>query len=508
MLLPLNYVIIRLDPMDLSHGISLLCLPTELLATILSKFDDLSERSLLSDLCLVCRKLRAIAQPILFRSFSIPSSEYSTQGALYRLEAFTVALLHQPPLRNVVRSIDIHGPREYCVEHKKLDETSIRYTQSLLQAVDQMPFRDKAWWRNNLQNVRRSFVASLLVAMTPNLVALSIEGLDEDIKHLTKWMQLPSGDLRWPWSRPLTSLKELEISFEDTNMADMIILLQIPTLKKFSGTHCVGTCRAQSSRTLKEMLQSPIHVHTLELSLAHMDVDFINVLLSMCRSLRQLYYEPMGPEFVHLFADESHRTQQFTVGQLIIALAAYTPQLEELDVAFILCEEVDAWEPSTLPALERLTKLQKLTADYITMTAVEVLPPQLQDIMIRRCYFGIFDHRGACDLFRKLVNGKRTGAHHLNHIIVSVDNKVDMFQFLGLDRDVDADAVAVLLAAVYLQQKRFKHEGMHLEFQTKDYEGIEDIELNKQLTRNLDSIDTADCEKTLMIDGLEWDEWR
>lgn len=69
-------------------------------------------------------------------------------------------------------------------------------------------------------------------------------------------------------------------------------------------------------------------------------------------------------------------------------------------------------------------------------------------------------------------------------------------------------ADTVLLAAAYLQQKHFRHEGMHLEFKTKNHEGVEDTELNKLLTRNLDSVDRADCEQTLMMGGIAWDQWR
>ena len=118
----------------------------------------------------------------------------------------------------------------------------------------------------------------------------------------------------------------------------------------------------------------------------------------------------------------------------------------------------------------------------------------------------MFDRRGAYDLFRQLVNRKRKGAHELKRIVVSVDDKTDMFHFFGLDRDIDEETV--LLAAVYLQQKRFEHEGMQLELQIEDHEGIRDTELNKLLAKSLDSVNTADCEQTLTMGGIEWNEWQ
>lgn len=108
-----------------------------------------------------------------------------------------------------------------------------------------------------------------------------------------------------------------------------------------------------------------------------MDVEFLNVLLSGCKNLPELRYEPMDRAFLSLPAEKKDVTQYFTTRHFITAVSIHTPLLGELNVAFMLCDEVEAWEADVLHGLERLTNLRKLTTDCTPMTGMERLPVRL-----------------------------------------------------------------------------------------------------------------------------------
>jgi hypothetical protein len=415
-----------------------------------------------------------------------------------------MALFGRPLLTSSVKSIDTQGPDEYSLESRSVEGIHGKQTESLREAVQSVPFDDKRSWLAGVEKVRRGFLASLLVAITPKLINLSTDASEEDVKRMVGWMRIESRAYRSPWSKPFTHLKRLELGFENTHMADIIPLLQLPTLEEFIATMCVGTYTANGRGRMVEVQPDSIYVKTLELALAHMDVEFLCILLSGCRNLQRLEYEVMDGVFVVGLAEED-RSRQFTVRELVSALETHTPGLEELSLAFLFGEEVDVWETNALRGVGQLKRLRKLCADMTTMTDLQDLPSQLQEIEVRRCSFDEFEGDGGVGLFKQLIKGKEEGTHALQRVKVTVDDEFDLYMFFGLHKEIDRQEV--LLAAVYWQRERFYRAGLQLEFMTQDVNGMEDTKLNELLEKSLELVDMEALIDILRFSGKEWDGW-
>lgn len=267
---------------------------------------------------------------------------------------------------------------------------------------------------------------------------------------------------------------------------------------------CIRIYIANSRRHIVEVQPDSIYIKTLELALAYIDVEFLYILLSGCRNLQRLEYEVMDGVFVVGLAEED-RSRQFTVRELVSALETHTPGLEELSLAFLFGEEVDVWETNALRGVGQLKRLRKLCADMTTMTDLQDLPSQLQEIEVRRCSFDEFEGDGGVGLFKQLIKGKEEGTHALQRVKVTIDDEFNLYMFFGLHKEIDRQEV--LLAAVYWQRERFYRAGLQLEFMTQDVNGMEDTKLNELLEKSLELVDMEALIDILRFSGKEWDGW-
>lgn len=482
----------------------MLRIPAELRTAIFTELGTSNELWTLAQLCLVCKELRDVAQPILFSSFATPECGGSLCKAVHRTKLFTAAILSRPSLRLAVRSIQMDCPVEHPLNSAISEERDGWHREILLAAVEKVPFDDGNGRVAGLENLSQGLLTSLLVAITPHLLTLDTWVSDEDTKHMVTWVQADDRAPKMWWIKPFTQLKVLNLGFRNTHMADIIPLLQLPTLRTFVGAYCIGTYSASRRRNVHTIRRGSIQVEDLKLHSTHMDLEFLQHLLAGCKNLLRLEYELMDEvSVIDLLEDDQSR--QFSVRQLVEALKAHVSSLEELKLAFLLCEEVHAWEGNPLHGIETLKHLRKLSADLKTLADLTTIPPRLEEVEIRRCSTGWFLESGAVNLFMALVKEKSTGMSELQRVNVVVDEPSDLYGFFELMSQLDEPEL--VLAAVYQQRERFKQAGLVLAFTIQDIDGKEDTEYNRLLRKDLDSTDLKVYGHYLSHSGKDWHRW-
>ncbi|OCK81731.1 hypothetical protein K432DRAFT_381029 [Lepidopterella palustris CBS 459.81] len=373
----------------------LLDLPIELLCNVVDGVDD---RTSLLKLCLVCKTLLAMSQPVLFNSFRKAGErpEYGNQSyTCYgpapkaRLISFVRTIIERPDLALQVKWVDVEtfdddiNPEDEFEEPPSEEDMEIFYD-----AVRQLDVKKRYPWIRALTELRAIVFIALLIIQTPNM---------EDFEFILTYkpISLLSGLARRTAngvpSNAFKSLKKLTVTHFDAaggfNLQQIARLLSLPSLQSLFTKHCLGDNVVDLGDFGSfECEPGTLNLSTLVFDDSSIDATCLHTLIAACKSLKQFEYQSM------LFHEMSD-VDQFTPSEMYSALKCQKSSLEMLTLDFTEHEydqlEGD-WrgEDPIIGDLREFTNLKHLRVDQSYLEDREdltVLPQSLESLTLQHC---------------------------------------------------------------------------------------------------------------------------
>ncbi|PYH88047.1 hypothetical protein BO71DRAFT_150902 [Aspergillus ellipticus CBS 707.79] len=343
----------------------------------------------LAHLCLVCRQLRDLAQPLLYQEFD----HCELVDDLSRIVAFVRTLTLCPSLGHHVRSVSalpLPGGPAPDDEELALSADDHALFSRTIRGLGLAPEETLAWL-TALHRVDYSVFMALLLLRTPNLRSLDVCGgefFPNPVRHLFRRKPDLLQNLQFLW----IDGKDV---FEDYPLAAYDEFLRLPNLKAIDAEygHLIAA-QVPPAWTPQSLALERIH-----LRLGHMDVGAMRALVRACRTLTDFRYCSFSvdpdEQMVSLRA-----TPEFDAAQLYQALLPHKQTLRRLQVAFTLDFAARVHNPDPLAAQASCPKigslldfpiLANLAIQYALLPARPEFPPSLETLIVEDCNVPIRD---------------------------------------------------------------------------------------------------------------------
>ncbi|KAF1970814.1 hypothetical protein BU23DRAFT_203145 [Bimuria novae-zelandiae CBS 107.79] len=275
-------------------------LPSELLLLIL-EYISIGHRSVpaLSSLCLTSRRLRSLAEPYLYASFS-------NKKQIDRPHLFPLSLINRPSLADHVREIDLHVP--YRGYPDPVPEDVLRLLQGAIEGLN-LPSSVTRDSKQSLEFLAASRIATCaelsLILASRNLERLSLylKSFDGIVRHEPFFMTSHILFETPNWVGRFEQVRSVSITFSSFNRGiyDLAFVFKMPSLRCVEFTGCEERSLGQALGwniygELEANLGQWQHVYDSgvdSITLRACDIGHcaINVLLNCCKVIRSLYIE-------------------------------------------------------------------------------------------------------------------------------------------------------------------------------------------------------------------------
>ncbi|KAJ5912001.1 uncharacterized protein N7473_001304 [Penicillium subrubescens] len=282
--------------------------------------DDADEYENLRNICLVSRRFRELAQPLLFRYFD----DDGLAGDLSKTISFAKTIYRCPHLGKLVQDISIlpipfclGGPRQLTVEDSEFFKGAIQD----LQLADQ-----EEAWISAMEKSDLGVFGALLVNKTPNLRGLHLPGGQFSMKPFTHlFSRNPSflSDLESLWI-------ECEDEFSGYNIASYQEFLTLPKLvfptfengdlldASFPSTWAPGT-----------LMTEQVAFHR-----CHIDAGSIRKFMRACKKLKSFTYQNFSLDPHDQRTPSTRATAEFNAAQAHEAALLHKNTLEHFHLEF------------------------------------------------------------------------------------------------------------------------------------------------------------------------------
>lgn len=371
--------------------VQLLDLPKEILSQCVSylvplgemdDYEDEADEQMdemdLSNLCLVSRKLRNIAQPLLFSNFE----DLDTHGDLRRLMAFTKVIISHPELAEHVQSISLTplvlNPLEPF--DRKLPAEDLKLFTKAMRDL-QVPSDQENAWLFDLEFRNLSFILALLLSKTPNLRNLTLPGA---------FVMLKATDYLFTRNPScLPNLNRLRIE----GHPEVAFSFGIHMYEKFCSQLPVKTLEVQNGMLTERAFPAswtPDSLSVEDICLTFCDIDrkSITKLLQACKSVKSFVWTNWS-EDLQLQDCLSEKTMDFDGNHLHAMLLPHKSTLKNLQLLF-----GDLWdhdqngvylERAKFPSFRDFTALDTLYISHRLLPPNPEFPPSLEKIIVGDC---------------------------------------------------------------------------------------------------------------------------
>lgn len=354
----------------------LLSLPSEVLHEIISRVNDLwSPATELKALCLTCKRLRDVAEPVLYRQLCT-SKHDREQATIFLRFARTIA--QRPELRNDVRVVDMYLERNYdfdgCTQVLMPPDFDLSSLRAAAPAYFDGP-ADQGWAPGKTIKVFPHVMAML--SLLPNLSVLRIRAKEPNgQREMYRLAELAEN---------LPNLRELLICDSkryNNTQAEFAYapLVQLPRLRVLSLKHLdMANMFAEGAPRLR-FPRASLGVERLSVRQCSMTNECMRDLIVACRRLTHFTY--------HQWSDINQREERLDVAVWHGALATHKDSLEEADLNCINEFDIlDGWDNSPLepwPSFRDFAKLTSLKMEYRRMR-YDLLPQVLRELYLHDC---------------------------------------------------------------------------------------------------------------------------
>lgn len=278
----------------------LLHLPSELLLLILDYLTaDPRSNSDLAALCLSSWRLRTLAEPYLYAS-------YSNKKHMDKPHLFPLTLITRPVLADHVRQIDLHVP--YSGHLNPVPEDALRLLQGAIEDMN-LPSSLTEEYKHFLDFLGPSRIVTC-VELSLVLASRNLERLDLHLKNFKgiirpETFSLISGILfETPnWSGRFDKVRSVSIAFSSFNrgLYDLAFVFKMPSLRHVEFTGCEERCLGQSlgwdihgeleANLGQWRLVRNSGVESITLRACDIGHCVVNVLLNCCEAVKSLHVE-------------------------------------------------------------------------------------------------------------------------------------------------------------------------------------------------------------------------
>ncbi|KAF2728221.1 hypothetical protein EJ04DRAFT_109157 [Polyplosphaeria fusca] len=388
--------------------------PNEILHMICAYLDDYPERiQLITSLCLVSKRVRAVALPFLYKTFVS-----RRRGNNFRLLKFVYALINRSDIAEHVRNVDIELPSRVgslSINHMPTSTTEFweEAKEIVRQAANkfQMPRGIKIQWRNHFDyDHENACTAILLVQTSPNLQELHLR-YDQGVIAILPWslelMRIFSqsrsalGHDAFPALHTVRLSCRLHKTRGAIRFRQLTHLFQLPNIRHIEVNGCLEMSLGNGS--LWDHCWQGVQSATLETLIfreSMLHANALYVVLRSCKALKNFHLEMdlLGPAW-----------NKFDYGRLNQGLAYHVDSLRTLcigfhDKAIQQNQGHGTMSDSKLLSLTNFAKLRSLTIPLNMIVQfppgpeakglAELLPDSLQGLeicntILLRQYFGV-----------------------------------------------------------------------------------------------------------------------
>lgn len=349
-------------------------LPSELLLLILDYVSiDSQATPSLASLCLTSPRIRGLAEPYLYES-------YSNKDHIEKPHLFPLSLIKRPSLADHVREIDLHVPYRGYLE--PIPEDALR---DLLAAIDAMNLP------SDLTRKYKDFIGLLGVPRIAACAELVLVLASRHLESLSLYLKNFGGIIRPEeffmishilfdtpnWSGNFEKVRSVSIKFSGFNrgLYDFAFVFKMPSLRHVEFTGCEERSLGQSlgwdnhgklEANLGQWgLVHDSGVETIILRASDFGHSVVNVLLNCCKAVKSLHVE------VDLPKSEWGIFQFF---RLQDALCRHTGSLEQLVIVQDAKNRSRQKEPGfgnsgTLAFLSQLCRLRSVVVPWRPLAA-------------------------------------------------------------------------------------------------------------------------------------------
>jgi hypothetical protein len=353
----------------------------------------------LRHLCLTCTKLRSIAQPMLYSTFHISSSQQHTVKTMI---LFMRTLVQSPNLAKGVKKVDLELFHHHSIV-STFTEGSHLWGHPLInvQSTDLSYSREWNSWRMDHPLSVYPHVL-LLLDLLPLLETIVLRGPDVDISQFKRLAGTT------PYPQACQFLKSIDIECPDNSsiyhlatFMGLIPLLQAPLLDKCVLRRAFIFLALGVGPKLLHLDPGSSNITRLELRYCIADARSLEDLILSIRTLKHFTIIPPSTGEEAILEDEARDDPGFNEMDLVIihrALSSHSNTLESVDFRCVDVERVldedeydedsqddDVQTHAQLPSFAAFGSLRNLTINYHRLLSTEFLPKGLHSLALLDC---------------------------------------------------------------------------------------------------------------------------
>ncbi|KAI9931368.1 hypothetical protein MW887_009943 [Aspergillus wentii] len=368
-------------------------LPTEILSVCLSfveESDDLDEEQgrkiklensdvrNLFNVCLVSRRFRELAQPLLFRSFEM--DDIDTKSTIRFIRAITT----RPQLGEHVQIVNIMDiDQDDLPPGHILSAEDKEFLTCAIQDLKLDSKKKEKTWLAALDQMDQGVFLALILSKTPNLRYISIPGVMQSMKQVN---QLFARDPSF-----LSKLEQVHIEGDGECSG-----FNIATFREFCTRPRVDFMTIDSGNLTSanypaSWSQGTITPQTIQFRFCHVDQSSVIKLLHACKNIKTFIFSNWDNGLTGELVDSSLPT--FNAEHLHEALQPHRERLEHLHIEYHLSQDhasiqgliaQQALQPK-MPSLLDFPVLHTLHIQHCLLPELPDFPSSLRELWIRDC---------------------------------------------------------------------------------------------------------------------------
>ncbi|RAL06862.1 F-box protein [Aspergillus homomorphus CBS 101889] len=390
-------------------------LPNEIILAIISCFHGPTDVTELLSLCLTSRRLRLLAQPILFYDYfkyvlAAGSDTYLKRRCrIGPLISFARTLVLRPELGKQVHRVCINVNRILTDCLSDWPETERNEAVSVLTgAIQEMRLPRKADYMSGIIKSRMNPLVTIIATLAPNLEALDIVVENEGLRLLEPLYRPPDdGSLRPPFLSKLRSLHIRDLKkMQHPTMKDVISLMCLPKLEKFSMAFCNGDGLACPDFDLPP---GSLALSELELQETTLDATRLTKIIRACKKLEVFTYESLP------WLSQTADSCQFPPQALLPCLESQKHNLRSVRINLDVADPLIIYDWRRCPqygSFDAFRNLKDLDVEQGAMQDFQNLPPFIERLTILCCEHPVYE------MMASLADCCRNNFPFLRHVLL------------------------------------------------------------------------------------------
>lgn len=341
------------------------------------------------NLCLVSRRFRDIAQPLLFSEYH---DDGTSTGDFSMFLKFTKALFLRPDLGEKVKLITLYPIEDDFEWNMDVSAEDEAFFTPIIKGFN-LASSEEEYWLKAMRKLDLSLFVAMLVTKTPNLRELA---LPADCFFMPPLNQLLARNPSLLKNLDQVWLKGDSDKFEGYTMQAFEQFFTLPNMKR----PVIEYGNLTSMGYPETWTPGSLATEDVAFIDCHMDVSSIEKFTKACRCLKAFTFRSWYPNTIRIRDTRAVDPKLFTIPQALDALLTHKNTLESLHIELPrtleeggTAEAVQGYTRSTeqIGHLRDFVALKSILLPHVVLPAKPEFPPNIEEIHISDCNASIRD---------------------------------------------------------------------------------------------------------------------